>query len=62
MSEAKVQALSGDERQQAINNLRDLAYKQYQADTVALVNIDRIENTFMTEKYVAQGVAFKCNN
>ena len=31
-----------DNRQQAVNNLRDNASKQYQADTVVLVNIDEI--------------------
>jgi len=48
-------------RQQAINNMRDNAFKQYQADTVVLVNVDEIGNALVTEKYVAQGMAFKCN-
>jgi hypothetical protein len=53
----------GDEigRQQAINNMRDNAFKQYQADTVVLVNVDAIGNALVTEKHVAQGMAFKCN-
>jgi len=48
-------------REQSINNLRDQAYKKYHADTVALANIDVIDNGFISVKYVAQGLAFKCN-
>lgn len=46
---------------QAINNLRDVAYTLYHADTVVLVNVDRIGNAFMLDKYVAQGIAYKCD-
>ena len=42
--------------QQAKNNLRENAYRQYQADTVVLVNIDQF-----TTSVVAQGIAFKCD-
>lgn len=49
------------ERQQAINNMRDNAFKQYEADTVVLVNVDEIGNALVVEKHVAQGMAFKCN-
>lgn len=47
-------------RLQAINNLRDSAYKQYQADTVVLVNVDFIGNQLYLSKVVAQGIAYKC--
>ena len=49
------------EREQAINNMRDNAFKQYQADSVVRVNVDAIGNALVIEKHVAQGVAFKCN-
>lgn len=48
-------------RQQAINNMRDNAFKQYQADTVALINVDEIWSGLAIVKQVAQGLAFKCN-
>jgi uncharacterized membrane-anchored protein len=48
-------------KQQAINNLREIAYKTHQADTVVLVNVDRMGNAFMLDKYVAQGIAYKCD-
>lgn len=48
-------------RQQAINNLRGVAFKKYQADTVVLVNVDRMGNAFVLDKYVAQGIAYKCD-
>ena len=50
-----------DRKQQAINNMRDNAFKQYQADTVVLVNVDTFGNALISEKLVAQGMAFKCN-
>jgi uncharacterized protein YbjQ (UPF0145 family) len=50
-----------DGRQQAINTMRDNAFKQYNADSVALINIDEIIERFVSVKYIAQGVAFKCN-
>lgn len=46
---------------QAINNMRDNAFKQYQADTVVLVNVDVIGGVLEPKKLVAQGVAYKCN-
>jgi len=49
------------ERQQAINNMRDNAFKQHQADTVVLVNVDEIGNALVIEKHVAQGMAFRCD-
>lgn len=42
--------------QQAKNDVRDKAYRQYGADTVAVVNSDN----FMTSLTV-QAIAFKCN-
>lgn len=42
--------------QQAENDVRDIAYRQYGADTVAIVNSDN----FMTSTTV-QAIAFKCN-
>lgn len=48
-------------KQQAINNLREVAYKTHQADAVVLVNVDRMGNAFMLDKYVAQGIAYKCD-
>jgi len=48
-------------RQQAINNMRDNAFKQYQADTVVLVNVDVIGGELEPKKLVAQGMAYKCN-
>lgn len=48
-------------KQQAINDLRDAAYKKYQADTVALVNVDTIGNSLSADKVVAHGLAYICN-
>lgn len=39
----------------AKNDMRENAYEQYQADTVVLVNLDR-----MSTSVVAQGVAYRC--
>ena len=64
VAEASIPTLSGDEkdyRQQSINNLRDVAFKQYQADTVVLVNVDHIGESFSPQKIVAQGIAYKCD-
>jgi hypothetical protein len=47
--------------QQAINNMRDNAFKLYQADSVVLVNVDVIGGVLEPKKLVAQGMAFKCN-
>ena len=62
VAEAPSSALDDEDevRQQAINNLRDIAFKQYQADTVVLVNVDRIGNAFLLNKFVAQGISYKC--
>lgn len=41
--------------QQVKNNLRDEAYKIYNADTVAIINTDEISS-----ELIAHGIAFKC--
>lgn len=63
IAEAPIPVIGGEEdvRQQSINNLRDIAYKQYQADTVVLVNVDHIGKSFSPQKIVAQGIAYKCD-
>jgi hypothetical protein len=63
VAEVPIPAIGGEDdvRQQSINNLRDIAFKQYQADTVVLVNIDHIGKSFSRQKIVAQGIAYKCD-
>lgn len=43
----------------ARNMIRERAYQQYNADSVALLNID-VSGTLFWTKVVAQGVAYRC--
>lgn len=50
----------GRATQQAANNLRDQAFREYGADSVALVNVDQGAGTIASSVTV-QGIAFRCD-
>ena len=46
--------------QQAANNLRDQAFREHRADSVALVNVDQGAGT-ISSAVTVQGIAFRCD-